>query len=78
MNSHLSQPCKYAVQSTTYPPRLFEHVNPVERDVLDASPEGLLVAEEDLAKVAHPADKDAKVNVQLVEPPGQTDSERER
>ena len=34
-------------------------------------PEGLLVAEEDLAEVAHAADEDAEVHVQLVELPGE-------
>ena len=34
-------------------------------------PEGLLVAEEDLAEVAHAADEDTEVHVQLVELPGE-------
>ena len=34
-------------------------------------PEGLLVAEEDLAEVAHAADEDAEVHVELVELPGE-------
>ncbi len=44
------------------------HLQPVEEDVLDAAPEVLLVAEEDLVKVAHAAHEDAVVYVQLVEP----------
>ena len=34
-------------------------------------PESLLVAEEDLAEVAHAADEDAEVHVELVELPGE-------
>ena len=43
------------------------HVDRVEDNALKAAPEVLLVAEEDLVEVAHAADKDAVVNIELVE-----------
>lgn len=47
------------------------NVEAVEEDGLHASPEVLLVAEEDLVEVPHPAHEHAVVDVQLVEPAGQ-------
>ena len=55
----------------THPPGLLEDVDAVEEDLLHAAAEGLLVAEEDLAEVAHAAHQHAEVHVQLVELPGQ-------
>ena len=43
-----------------------QDVDAVEEDVLDAAPEVLLVAQEDLVEVAEAAHQDAEVNVQLV------------
>ena len=52
-----------------------QHIYPVEIDVLHASAEVLLIAQEDLAKVAHSTDENAKVDVQLVETARDLDSE---
>ena len=43
------------------------HLDPVEKEVFKASPEVLLVSQEDLVEVAHPTDKDPIVDVQLIE-----------
>ena len=44
------------------------HLYSVEKEVLKASSEVLLVAKEDLVEVAHPSDEHPVVDVQLVEP----------
>ena len=44
------------------------HLYSVEKEVLKASSEVLLVAQEDLVEVAHPSDEHPVVDVQLVEP----------
>ena len=43
------------------------HVDRGEDDALEAAPEVLLIAKKDLVEVAHAADKNAVVEVELVE-----------
>ena len=46
------------------------YLDPVEKEVFKASAEVLLVSQEDLVEVAHPADKHPVVDVQLIETTG--------
>ncbi len=55
-----------------------EHVDPVEVDLFDAAPEVLLVAQEDLAEVAHATHEDPEVHVQLVEGAGDLNPEKKQ
>ena len=48
----------------------YHYLDPVEEEVFKASAEVLLVSQEDLVEVAHPADKHPVMDVELVETAG--------
>ena len=50
--------------------QLYHYLDPVEKEVFKASPKVLLVSQEDLVEVAHPADKHPVMDVELVETAG--------